>query len=112
MSEADKILEKLRFEKSEIENVCIKYTKYNLFSKEIYFHLKQKKVGLDGVFSMQELQAINKKVEELRMDIEEQWREKTLKDIQEGKVIVAYAEKDKDGNTIVRLYTEDMLERC
>lgn len=46
------------------------------------------------------------------MDIEEQWREKTLKDIQEGKVIVAYAEKDKDGNTIVRLYTENMLERC
>lgn len=66
MSEADKILEKLRFEKSEIENVCIKYTKYNLFSKEIYFHLKQKKVGLDGVFSMQELQAINLKCKELK----------------------------------------------
>ena len=66
MSEADKILvEELRFEKSEIKNICIKYTKYNLFSKEIYFYLKQKKVGLDGVFTLQELQAINKKVEEL-----------------------------------------------
>lgn len=54
-----------RFEKSEIKNICIKYTKYNLFSKEIYFHLKQKKVGLDGVFTMQELQAINKKCKEL-----------------------------------------------
>ena len=43
----------------------VKYTKYNLFSKEIYFHLKQKKIGLDGVFTMQELQAINKKCEEL-----------------------------------------------
>ena len=66
MSETDKILvEELRFEKSEIKNICIKYTKYNLFSKEIYFYLKQKKVGLDGVFTLQELQAINKKVEEL-----------------------------------------------
>ena len=59
------LLEKLMFEKSEIKNICIKYTKYNLFSKEIYFHLKQKKIGLDGVFTMQELQAINKKCEEL-----------------------------------------------
>ena len=66
MSEADKILmEELSFEKSEIKNICIKYIKYNLFSKEICFHLKQKKVGLDGVFTMQELQAINKKCKEL-----------------------------------------------
>ena len=71
MSEADKmLLEELRFEKSEIKNICIKYTKYNLFSKEIYFHLKQKKVGLDGVFTIQELQAINKKCEELRFNEE------------------------------------------
>ena len=65
MSEADKMFDELRFEKSEIKDICIKYTKYNLFSKEIYFHLKQKKVGLAGIFTMQELQAINKKVEEL-----------------------------------------------
>ena len=38
---------------------------------------------------------------EVEMDIEEQWREKTLKDIQEGKVIVAYTEKDEEGNTII-----------
>lgn len=69
MNEADKMFEELRFEKSEIKNICIKYTKYNLFSKEIYFHLKQKKVGLDGVFTMQELQAINMKCKELRMDM-------------------------------------------
>ena len=65
MSEADRLFEELRFEKSEIENVCIKYTKYNIFSKEIYFHLKQKKAGLNGVFTVQELQAINMKVKEL-----------------------------------------------
>ena len=66
MSEADMmLLEKLMFEKSEIKNICIKYTKYNLFSKEIYFHLKQKKVGIDGVFTMQELRAITMKCKEL-----------------------------------------------
>lgn len=65
MSEADKMFEELRFEKSEIENVYIKYTKYNIFSKEIYFHLKQKKVGIDGVFTMQELRAITMKCKEL-----------------------------------------------
>lgn len=35
------------------------------------------------------------------MDIEEQWREKTLKDIQEGRVIVAYIEEDEEENTII-----------
>lgn len=65
MSEADKMLDELRFEKSEIKNIYIKYTKYNIFSKEIYFHLKQKKVGLDAVITMQELQAINMKCKEL-----------------------------------------------
>ena len=65
MSEADEMFEDLRFEMQKIENVCIKYIKYNIFSKEIYFHLKQKKVGLDGVFTMQELQAINMKCKEL-----------------------------------------------
>lgn len=67
MSEADRLFEKLGFKIQEIENVCIKCTKYNIFSKEIYFHLKQKKIGLDGVFTMQELQAINKKCEELNL---------------------------------------------
>lgn len=43
MSEADKMLEELGYEKSEIENVCIKYTKYIIFDKKIYFHIKQKK---------------------------------------------------------------------
>ena len=65
MSEADKMLKNLGFEIQKIENVCIKCTKYSIYIKEIYFHLKQKKVGLDGVFTMQELQAVIKKCKEL-----------------------------------------------
>lgn len=65
MSEADKMFDDLGFKKSEIENIYIKYSKNNIFSEEIYFHLKQKKIGLEGVFSVQELQAINIKCEEL-----------------------------------------------
>ena len=116
MSEADKLFEELGYEKETYNPDVIYFT--NKFIDTIYFAFNKntKKVcfienNQAGDISMQELQAINKKVEELRMDIEEQWREKTLKDIQEGKVIVAYVEKDKDGNTIVRLYTENMLER-
>lgn len=67
MSEADRLFDELGYKKSGIENIYIKYSKNNIFSKEIYFHLKQKKVGLDGVFTMQELQAINKKCEELNL---------------------------------------------
>ena len=62
---ADEMFEELGFKKSGIENIYIKYSKNNIFSEEIYFHLKQKKTGLEGVFSVQELQVINAKVKEL-----------------------------------------------
>lgn len=92
MSEADKLFEELGYEKETYNPDVIYFT--NKFIDTIYFAFNKntKKVcfienNQAGDISMQELQAINKKVEELRMDIEEQWREKTLKDIQEGKVM-------------------------
>lgn len=115
MSEADRLFEKLGYKKEEAswkEDNKKHFIEYNTDDTQIQFSIDTRHILITNILNMQELQAINKKVEELRMDIEEQWREKTLKDIQEGKVIVAYAEKDKDGNTIVRLYTENMLERC
>ena len=98
MSEADRLFDCLGYEdlSDEIGFGCIKL--YGKYDKRIGFYNDKTFTVysyLDGFeyLDMQELQAINKKVEELRMDIEEQWREKTLKDIQEGKVIVAYAKK-------------------
>ena len=110
MSEADKMLEKLGYKKYTSDD-CIMYMKdlfmitFILDNKTFVTEYKQGDYNFPKIrpfeVNMQELQAINKKVEELRMDIEEQWREKTLRDIQEGRVIVAYIEKDEEGNTII-----------
>lgn len=71
MTEADNIFEKLGYTKHENErSVYYKYKKFgnmidfNLRSKEIHFHSD----GIDtiGSITLQELKAINKKVQELR----------------------------------------------
>ena len=70
--DADKMFEELGYEKDEDEiSVYYKYKKFgnmivlNLRSKEIHFHSD----GIDtiGSITLQELKAINKKVEELRL---------------------------------------------
>lgn len=72
MSEADKMLEKLGYEKIIENNIKILYEKEGRFwDKEISFDLTDKQIrvemstGDSEPITMQELQAINKKCKEL-----------------------------------------------
>lgn len=70
MSEADKMFEELEYEKGKTQLDDIKYYKDD--DNVIYFELEYKKFSKSGEYdgmcdsiTMQELQAINKKCEEL-----------------------------------------------
>lgn len=62
MSEADELFDELGYEKKHDNKRRIVYKKP---LAEIEFNLKQKYIFVDFGLDMQELQAINKKVEEL-----------------------------------------------
>ena len=77
MSKADEMFEKLGYKKLEENDYYIEYRKQGKdYSKFIKFDLMDKSFtsfyyvvpDKQAYLSMQELQAINKKVEELRMD--------------------------------------------
>ena len=70
MSETDELFEELGYEKDEDE--IIVYYKYKKFGNMIVFNLRNKEIhfhsdGIDtiGSITLQELKAINKKVEDL-----------------------------------------------
>lgn len=72
MSKADEMFEKLGYKKEE-NNMGIKYIEKgrilgDSFNFEIFFAKTSKLIGCTGLVTIKELQAINKKVEELRMD--------------------------------------------
>ena len=79
---ADELFEELGYEKHEdyTTNIGCFYCKkvshyiYNFYPK-IIFHFKMKKITIQNDFlEMQELQAINKKCQELRLDMK-RWKE-------------------------------------
>lgn len=88
MSEADKLFEELGYKKVIDKKEWLMYRNNE---KDITFSIKGKIVEVEKEsfyrpVTMQELKAINKKCEELRMDIEKQWRE--IKGY-EGKYIIS-----------------------
>ena len=69
MSKADEMFEKLGYKKSVGETTEVYMQSRN--SKYIYFSKLIKRIKFDGAYTfidIQELQAINEKVKELRMD--------------------------------------------
>lgn len=64
---ADEMFEELGYEKGSGHNLGNgeKYIYYSGNYNNINLYKKSKKININGSFSMQELQAINKKVEEL-----------------------------------------------
>ena len=69
MSKADDMFEKLGYEKGSGHNLGNgeKYIYYSGNYNNINLYKKSKKININGSFSMQELQAINEKVKELRL---------------------------------------------
>lgn len=80
MSEADKMFEELGYKKLEVEDVVWYQKKSNFIRKDIIFDLEKKIIHIEvsyydkrgnllkieGTLTLKELQAINKKVEELK----------------------------------------------
>lgn len=64
---ADEMFEKLEFVKKENKQKIIYYIDIPIWKPSIAFLKKYKSIRCDLSFSMQELQAINKKVKELRV---------------------------------------------
>lgn len=62
---ADEMFEELEFEKKETSKKIIYYIDLPIWKPSITFNKKYKNIKFDLCCSMQELQAINKKVEEL-----------------------------------------------
>lgn len=80
MSEADKMFEELGYKKLQNEEIIWYQKKTNFISKDIIFDLEKKTIHIEisyydkkgnllkieGTLTLEELQAINKKVEELK----------------------------------------------
>lgn len=99
---ADEMFEKLGYRKEKRYTNAITY--FNCDEDyEISFDLDLKTIDIDmfgGEISVKELKAINKKVEELRLDLEDFWKY-VIQEIKNGKVIIHNIETDKEGNTII-----------
>lgn len=65
MKTADEMFEELEFEKKETSKKIIYYIDLPIWKPSITFNKKYKNIKFDLCCSMQDLQAINKKVEEL-----------------------------------------------
>ena len=67
MSKADEMFKKLGYENGTGYNLGDgeKYIYYNIHYNNIRFYKKSKKISINGSFTMQELQAINLKCQEL-----------------------------------------------
>lgn len=67
MKTADEMMKELGYEKGSGHNLGNgeKYIYYSGNYNNINFYKKSKKININGSFSMQELQAINKKCQEL-----------------------------------------------
>ncbi len=100
MSKADEMFEIMAYEKIDnpklkhivyrsdcgnntVENICFHKTFHKI---EIYFYSKEDTCEMTKPISMQELQAINEKCKELRMDLKKEWKE--IKGY-EGKYIIS-----------------------
>ena len=70
------MMKELGYEKGSGHNLGNgeKYIYYSGNYNNINLYKKSKKININGSFSMQELQAINKKCQELRLDMK-QWKE-------------------------------------
>lgn len=79
MSKADEMFEELGYEVSNSEfveelNTTTNTIVDNGYIKIIFYNNKTMSIDADDILNMQELQAINKKCQELRLDMK-QWKE-------------------------------------
>lgn len=79
MSKADEMFEELGYEVSNSEfveelNTTTNTIVDNGYIKIIFYNNKTMSIDADDILNMQELQAINKKCKELRLDMK-QWKE-------------------------------------